>query len=110
MKRKKRKNKNYKFTEKKRSVRGICACVGAGISILMFFVMIGNAIGQAGNGGAYLGGLGVIALFIGVASFIEAVQAVQEKNTFKTIPYLGVGLSGVVTVAWIILYLLGILL
>lgn len=78
--------------------------------MLIFIIMLANAIGQSGNGGKYLGSLGVIALFIAVASFIEAVQAVQEKDTFKTIPYLGTALSGIVLVLWIALYLLGILL
>ena len=49
-------------------------------------------------------------LFVGVASFIEAVQAVQEKDTFRSIPYTAVGLSAVATVLWLALYMLGILL
>ena len=84
--RKKKNNRSYKFTEKKKSVRGMIACV------------------------AFLGSAGVVALFVGVASFIEAVQAVQEKDTFRSIPYTAVGLSAVATVLWLALYMLGILL
>ena len=69
-----------------------------------------QAVTSAGNGGAFLGSAGVVALFVGVASFIEAVQAVQEKDTFRSIPYTAVGLSAVATVLWLALYMLGILL
>ena len=91
--RKKKNNRSYKFTEKKKSVRGMIACVGAVISLLILAGMLIQAVTSAGNGGAFLGSAGVVALFVGVASFIEAVQAVQEKDTFRSIPYTAVGLS-----------------
>ena len=78
--RKKKNNRSYKFTEKKKSVRGMIACVGAVISLLILAGMLIQAVTSAGNGGAFLGSAGVVALFVGVASFIEAVQAVQEKT------------------------------
>ncbi len=56
------------------------ACVGAVISLLILAGMLIQAVTSAGNGGAFLGSAGVVALFVGVASFIEAVQAVQEKR------------------------------
>ena len=96
--RKKKNNRSYKFTEKKKSVRGMIACVGAVISLLILAGMLIQAVTSAGNGGAFLGSAGVVALFVGVASFIEAVQAVQEKDTFRSIPYTAVGLSAVATV------------
>ena len=108
--RKKKNNRSYKFTEKKKSVRGMIACVGAVISLLILAGMLIQAVTSAGNGGAFLGSAGVVALFVGVASFIEAVQAVQEKDTFRSIPYTAVGLSAVATVLWLALYMLGILL
>lgn len=108
--RKKKNNRSYKFTEKKKSIRGIAACIGAVISLLVLVVMLIQAVGSAGNGGAFLGSAGVIALFVGVASFIEAVQAVQEKDTFRSIPYTAVALSAIATVLWLALYMLGILL
>ena len=98
--RKKKNNRSYKFTEKKKSVRGMIACVGAVISLLILAGMLIQAVTSAG----------VVALFVGVASFIEAVQAVQEKDTFRSIPYTAVGLSAVATVLWLALYMLGILL
>ncbi len=107
---KKKNNRSYKFTEKKKSVRGMIACVGAVISLLILAGMLIQAVTSAGNGGAFLGSAGVVALFVGVASFIEAVQAVQEKDTFRSIPYTAVGLSAVATVLWLALYMLGILL
>lgn len=110
MRKRQRKNRSYKFTEKKKSIKGMISCIGAIISLILLVVMILQSVGNHGIGGDYLGSIGVIALFVGVASFIEAVQAVQEKDTFRTLPYVGVGLSAVASVVWIALYLLGILL
>lgn len=110
MRRKNKKNRSYKFTEKKKSVRGAMSCAGAAISLVILTALLLQAVGMNGEGGGYLGSLGVVALFLGVVSFIEAVQAVQEKDTFKTLPYTGVALSAVATVLWIGLYLLGTLL
>ncbi len=64
--RKKKNNRSYKFTEKKKSVRGIIACVGAVISLLILAGMLIQAVTSAGNGGAFLGSAGVVALFVGV--------------------------------------------
>lgn len=110
MRRKNKKSRNYKFTEKKKSIRGAISCTGAAISLVILVILLFQAVGMHGEGGGYLGSLGVIALFLGVASFIEAVQAVQEKDTFRTLPYTGIALSAVATVLWIALYLLGSLL
>lgn len=110
MRRRNKKNRSYKFTEKKKSIRGAIACGGALLSLVLLIVLLFQAVGMSGQGGGYLGSLGVIALFLGVASFVEAVQAVQEKDTFRTLPYAGVALSAVATVLWIGLYMLGTLL
>ena len=44
------------------------ACVGAVISLLILAGMLIQAVTSAGNGGAFLGSAGVVALFVGVAS------------------------------------------
>lgn len=56
--RKKKNNRSYKFTEKKKSVRGMIACVGAVISLLILAGMLIQAVTSAGNGGAFLGSAG----------------------------------------------------
>lgn len=109
MRKRQRKNRSYKFTEKKKSIRGMISCIGAVVSLILFAVMILQSVKNHGAGGEYLGSIGVVALFVGVASFIEAVQAVQEKNTFRSLPYAGVALSGAASVLWLVLYLLGIM-
>lgn len=86
------------------------SCVGAVCSLLVLIFAIFQAIVSKGNAGAVLGGGGVAALFIGAASFIEAVQAVQEKDTFRGIPYAAVTLSLTAIVFWLALYMMGILL
>lgn len=47
--RKKKNNRSYKFTEKKKSVRGMIACVGAVISLLILAGMLIQAVTSAGK-------------------------------------------------------------
>ncbi|MCI8327900.1 MAG: hypothetical protein HFI37_09055 [Lachnospiraceae bacterium] len=108
--RKRRRGKNFKFTEKKKSIKGAISCGGAILSLAVLAITLLQAVTANGNGANYLGSVGVAALFIGSASFIEAVQAVQEKDTFKTLPYTGMVLSAIATILWIALYFLGTLL
>lgn len=110
MGKRKRGRRNYKFTEKKQSVRGAAACFGGALSLVVLVALLAQTILSRGAGGAYLGSVGVLALLLGVGSMIEALLALQEKDIFRTLPCVAAILSAVVTLAWMGLYLLGVLL
>ena len=105
-KKKTRSDKNYKFTGKKHSKRGMLACFLAAASIFALIYMIMTSFWQKGNGSVYLGSAGLLAL-AAAAAFIQAVKSLREEDTFRGIPVISVILSLLALGAWIALYAVG---
>lgn len=105
-----RKRKHYKFTKRKKSVRGIIALFLSAASAVIFALVVVEAFKVDGNGSVYLGSVGVFSLLLSVASFVLAVLAVKEEDTFKTIPYVGLALSVIMSLLWVAVYVAGFLL
>lgn len=102
----KRKN-HYKFTGKKHSKRGMLACFLAAASIFAMIYMIMTSFWQKGNGSVYLGNAGILALFGGLAAFIQAVKSLREEDVFRGIPIASMILSLLASGGWIALYAVG---
>lgn len=105
-----RKRKHYKFTKRKKSVRGIIALLLAVTAAVIFVLAVSEAFHKNGNGSVYLGSAGVLSLLFSVTSFVLAVLAVKEEDTFKTIPYAGLVLSIIMSLLWTAMYVVGFLL
>lgn len=58
----KRRRNNYKFTEKKRSKRGMLSCLLAAASIFALLYLLFESFAMKGNGSVYLGSAGFLAL------------------------------------------------
>ena len=102
----KRKN-HYKFTGKKHSKRGMLACFLAAASIFAMIYMIMTSFWQKGNGSVYLGSAGILALFGGLAAFIQAVKSLREEDVFRGIPIASMIRSLLASGGWIALYAVG---
>lgn len=103
-----RRRKNYKFTEKSQSKRGIMAFVCAVISFAVLAFVVTNSFHNRGSGSMYLGSAGVASMIVGIASFVLAIKSLREENSFKLFPYLATVTSFLVTGIWIALYVVGI--
>ena len=101
--------KRYKFTGKKHSKRGMLACALAAASIFALIYLILASFQQKGNGGAYLGGIGIFALFVALAALIQSVKSLREEDAFRGIPIASMLLSVLAAGAWIALYTVGFL-
>lgn len=104
------KRKHYKFTKKKKSVRGICALVLAVTAILILAVVVSEAFKKGGNGSVYLGSAGVLSLLVSVCALVLSVLAVKEEDTFKTVPYISLACSVIITGIWAVIYAAGFML
>lgn len=102
----KRKN-HYKFTGKKHSKRGMLACFLAAASIFAMIYMVMTSFWQKGNGSVYLGSAGILALFGGLAAFVQAVKSFREEDVFRGIPIVSLILSLLASGTWIALYAVG---
>lgn len=105
-----RKRNHYKFTKRKKSVRGICALVLAVAAIAIFVAVVAESFHKSGNGSVYLGSAGVLSLLISVCALVLSVIAVKEEDTFKTVPYISLVCSVIITGVWGVVYAAGFIL
>ena len=99
--------KHYKFTGKKHSKRGMLACALAAASIFALIYLVMASFWQNGNGSVSLGGMGILALFVALAAFVQAVKSLREEDSFRGIPIASMLLSVLAAGAWIALYVAG---
>lgn len=104
------KRNHNKFSKKKHSKKGMLACVLAAASIFALFYLVGASYYQKGNGSVYLGSMGILALAVSLAAFVQAVKSLREEDTFRRIPIVSMVLSVLASGAWIALYAVGFLL
>lgn len=105
-----RRRRNYKFTEKTQSKRGITALLLAVISLAVLVFVIVNSFQNRGNGSMYLGSAGVASMLVGVVAVVLAIGSLREENSFKLFPYLATIMSFLVTGVWLVLYVVGAML
>ena len=95
------KRKMYSFEERRHSQMGITSTVLGIVAVIIILALIYVAAYYKGNGGAYLGSIGITAIVIcGLRSF-------KEKNKIYTFSKIGSLLNGILIAGWIGLILFG---
>lgn len=107
MKRKKRADRNYKFTGKKHSIPGAAALVFAFVPLLLFLYAVNVSYHQGGQAAAAIGCVGIAALLVALATLVVAVREVRKDNVFKKIPAGGVIVSLLMLAGWTSVYVCG---
>ena len=98
----------YKLLKKKHSPKGVLSSVLAGVSLLLFFAAVFCSLVFHGNGGLYLGAMGLIAIALSVYGFLLGLKSFGDKE--RDLFYCKVGAlgNGVLMVIWLALFLAGI--
>ena len=102
------KRKMYSFEEKRHSQKGITSTIIGLLAFLIFFVLILVACYYDGNGGMYLGSIGITAMVLTIYGLVCGLRSFQERNKIYTFSKIGSILNGVLIAGWIGLILLGI--
>lgn len=106
----KRKKDSFIFSGRSHSVKGIISVILAATSLSsIIFSSIISSISH-GNGGIFLGVIGVLALFISLAGFILGIKGSLEKEVYYTVPIVGMIVNGVLFLFYFVLYIVGIFL
>ncbi len=103
----KRQKRNYKFTEKTQSKRGMAGLFTAFVSIAIFVAVVADSFGNGGSGSMYLGSAGVFSMLLALAALVLSVGSLREENSFKLFPYLATFFSILTASVWVSLYALG---
>jgi hypothetical protein len=98
----------YKFNVKNHSIKGIISlCIGT-ISGISFFILSYISSLSAGNGGILLGLIGILLFLLSIVGFILSIKACKEKEIYYTAPFVGLVLNGILSILYLILYMVGI--
>lgn len=103
-----KKRYKYSFTKKRHTRGGVESSILALVSCLLFLGAAICALALNGQGGMYLGALGILALGLSVYGFILGLKSFSEQNREFLYSKVGSVANGVLTVIWIALFLVGI--
>lgn len=98
----------YSFAEKKQSKRGITSTVLGVLSLVILLVLVYLAFAASGQGGLYLGSIGLLSIVLAVAGISYGLWSFREKDVHYTFSQIGAILNGCVLAAWILMVLVGI--
>ena len=104
-----KKQRSYKFTKKKHSVRGLIAFGLACVILMIYGIFIYLSYKDGGNLSVYYGGAGVLVMLASVVTLVIAILSLKEENSFQLFPRIAVGLSGLSVFCWWGTYILGVL-
>lgn len=89
------------------------ALVSTGLGVLSFlalftaFILSGKA---KGNGGLYLGGIGLVSFFLNLAGLYFAVRGFRKPEIRYFFPIMGMVLNSILMIGCLLLYLVGAIL
>lgn len=98
----------YAFTKKKHSVRGVLSSIFAAVSLGIFCISALCSLAFHGNGGIYLGAMGLAAICISIYGFVLGLKSFSEKNRDQLFCKTGAVANGILMVVWLTLFLTGI--
>ncbi len=101
--------RKFKFSGKKQYPKGI-ASFGIGlVSDLCLFFSLRGAFLAGGKVSLYVGSLGIVATVLAVVALILGISVLKDEEAYKLFPGCGVAFGGIATLAWIGIYILGVL-
>ncbi|MFP3156036.1 DUF6142 family protein [Lachnospiraceae bacterium ZAX-1] len=103
-----KKGHNYKFTEKRHSVKGVSAFAMAFFSIALGIAVMVLSFQNRGRENVYLGGVGILSMMVAVFSLLPAISGLREENSYKLFPILGMVFGLFAAGGWVSVYLVGI--
>lgn len=105
MRRKRR--KNYKFTEKKHSGAGTAALVLSIVPLALFFYAVALSYSKGGHADEKTGCIGIAAVLAALMTLRISVREARKENVIKKVPVAGAILSVLMLAGWTAIYVLG---
>ena len=105
----KKKQRSYKFTKKKHSIRGLVSFGLAGLILVTYGVFVYLSYKDGGGLSAYYGGIGFIVMLLSIVALVIAILSLKEENSFQLFPRMATALSVLSVICWCGTYILGFL-
>lgn len=107
MARRQKKRRNVKFGNRKHSTRGILSTVMAAFSIILLCVLVIVSYKMRGNGGIYLGSVGIAAFLLNLVGVSTAIKSFKEKEREYLFSKIGIIINFIMVLSWAGIYILG---
>lgn len=107
MARRRKKRHKIKFGNRKHSVRGILSTIMAAFSLVLFCILVIVSYKMKGNGGIYLGSIGVAAFFVNVVGISAAISSFREREREYLFSKIGLIINFIIALGWGGIYVLG---
>ena len=102
-----KKNRKRIKRDLKNTLNGVLsACFGC-VCAILFFVSIGRSFAHDGVAGPLLGTIGLFGLVFAVGALVLGFFAFKEPNIRPALPRLGTILGAILTVVYVVLYVMG---
>lgn len=98
----------YKFTDKKHAKGGVISTVLGCISLLVFVILIYVSFRHGGNGGIYIGSIGLTGFIISVMGLIFGIMGFKEEDTYSLFSRIGSIWNMIIILVWVCIYLVGV--
>lgn len=105
-----KRSKNYMFTNRHHSKRGIISIVLAVIAMVTLIVLSIFSSQIGGNGGILYGGIGLCAYIISMTGLVLGIQSLKEEEVYYSIPRIGTTFNTMTVIIYGTVYIMGILL
>ena len=100
--------RKYRFYEKPHSKGGKLSSLLALFSVACLIVCVVISYAMRGSAGIAIGGIGLIAIFLSIYGFFVGMRSFKEPEVSYSFSILGSIARGVMSAAWLILFLAGI--
>ena len=104
-----KRRREYRFTSKSRSSKGIMSTVCAVLSAAGLAAVLTGVIKNGGQAGDRMGAAGFVAFVFCFAGIALGILALMEKDKFEFFPRLGFALSVLCAIAWSFVLYAGLL-
>lgn len=95
------------FSGRRHTRLGVTSAVIGIVNVLGFTTVSILSGTSHGNGGIYLGIIGLLLFGFAIFGFYLSYKALKEKDVFYRFPMIGISLNGLMIIIFLILYIIG---
>ena len=103
-----KKNDDFKFSDKYHPVQGIVGVVVALLALIATCLLFYISSASAGNAGVWIGFTGLGIFIINIIGFVLSVQGFRKQDIYYRFPIAGIMLNGFLFIVFLLLYIVGI--
>lgn len=105
---KNRSRRRYKFTDKSQSAGGIFSTILAVMSMGLFVTAVWLSYRQKGNGGLFIGLMGIMSMFLSAIGLYSGIKSFQEEEIFFLFSWVGSIMNAAMLVGMVMVFLIGL--